>query len=96
MTIDFDTKGKIFTTIISKESIPAIIQTIAHRIEGEVHVRQGGRFKDELEIDEPFLAVTNATVMGADQQVLYRTHFIAIRREHVVWALPLHEIHQEG
>ena len=50
MTIEYDTKGKIFTNIISKETTPAAIQTTTHRIEGEVHIRQSARFKDELDI----------------------------------------------
>ena len=62
MSLEFDAKGKYFTDIISKSAVAAIIQTSMHRIEGLVHVRLGGRLKDELDLQEAFLAVTNARV----------------------------------
>jgi hypothetical protein len=95
MTIDYDPKGKIFTNIIVKESIRAAIQTTTHYIVGDVHIRQGGRFKDELDGNEPFLAVTNATVKGNDGTLLFKTGFIAVQRNQVVWSTPLDEMDQE-
>lgn len=85
MTINYDEKGKIFTDVVTKEAVPARIQTTSHLIEGEVHIRPGCRLKDELNTDESFLAVTNATIFNADQEVLFRTSFIAVRRDQVVW-----------
>ena len=75
MTLEFNEKGKYFTDIISKVAIPAIIQTVTHRIEGSVHIRLDGRVKDELDRNEPFLAVTetaaddNPTVTDRWQQL---------------------------
>jgi hypothetical protein len=90
--IDYDTKGKFFTNIVKKEAISAKIQTTNHCIEGNVHVRRENRFKDELDSDELFLAVTDAIVYGADGQGLFGTSFMAIRRSKVVWITPHQEI----
>jgi len=88
MSLEFNEKGKYFTDIISKVAVPAIIQTMTHRIEGSVHVRLDGRVKDELDRTEPFLAVTNAKVFNADGSVLYETDFMTISRLQIVWVIP--------
>ncbi len=96
MTIEFDEKGKYFTDIIQKMAVPAIIQTILHRIEGSIHVRPDQRIKDELDLHEPFLAVTGATVYAADDSVLYEADFISVRRDHIVWVIPRDEQDLDG
>jgi hypothetical protein len=88
MTVEFDEKGKIFTEIVSKVAIPAIVQTTQHLIRGNVHVRRDERLKDELDRDEFFLAVTDASVIGTDGQTLYQTRFLAVRRAQIVWVMP--------
>jgi hypothetical protein len=95
MTIEYNEKGKYFTNIITKETVPAKIQTQAHLVEGEIHVRAGQRLKDEMDLAEPFLAVTNATLYTSDGQVLLRTRFIAIKREQIVWVTPSDDILKE-
>ena len=74
MSIEFNDKGKYFTDIISKLAVPAVIQTVTHRIEGSIHVRVNERIKSELDRDEPFLAVTDAKVFASDGSVLLRPH----------------------
>lgn len=88
MSLEFNEKGKYFTDIISKVAVPAIIQTVTHRIEGSVHVRLDGRVKDELDRTEPFLAVTNARVFAADGSVLHKADFMTIARMQIVWVIP--------
>jgi len=85
MTINYDEKGKYFTDIISKVAVEARIQTTNHFIEGKIHIRNDFRLKDELDRDEPFLAVTNASIFNTDHELLFRTQFIAVRREQVTW-----------
>ena len=85
MAMNFDEKGKFFTEIVSKEAVFARIQTTTHFIEGEIHVRPGSRIKDELDIQEPFLAVTNANVYRPNGELAFKTKFIAVRRELIVW-----------
>ena len=88
MSLEFNEKGKYFTDIISKEAVPAVIQTVMHRIEGSVHIRLNERVKDELDRNEPFLAVTNAKIFGLDGSVLYETDFITVSRSQIVWVIP--------
>ena len=88
MTIEFDEKGKFFTDVVHKIPVPATIQTSSQLVRGNVHVRQGERMKDELDRNEPFLAVTSATILGADGQVLFKVPFLAVNRSQIVWVLP--------
>ena len=88
MTFEYDEKGKIFTDIVSKVSIPATIQTTTHLIRGQLHVRRDQRIKDELDIAENFLAVTDVTVLPPDGQTLFQAPFLAVRRSHIVWVIP--------
>jgi len=88
MTFEYDEKGKIFTDIISKITIPATIQTTTHLIRGHVHVRRDQRIKDALDVDENFLAVTDVSVLGLDGQTLFQAPFLAVRRSHIIWVLP--------
>jgi len=94
MTTNYDEKGKVFTDVVAKEVMPARIQTSSNLIEGEVHVRSDCRLKDELNCDEPFLAVTNASVFDAHQEMLFHTRFIAIRRDQVVWVTTVKDIQE--
>jgi hypothetical protein len=88
MTFEYDEKGKIFTDIVSKISIPATIQTTTHLMHGHVHVRRDQRIKDELDVNESFLAVTDVSVLGADGQTLFQTPFLAVQRSHIIWVMP--------
>jgi hypothetical protein len=96
MTIEYDEKGKIFTDIVSKVAIPAVVQTTQHLIRGNVHVRQDERLKDELDRDELFLAMTEANIIGADGQVIHETRFLAVRRAQIVWVMPARETQETG
>lgn len=88
MTIEYDDKGKIFTDIVTKVAIQAILQTTTHLIRGQVHVRRDQRIKDELDLNENFLAVTDVSVLGPDGQALFQAPFLAVRRSHIVWVIP--------
>jgi hypothetical protein len=96
MTIEFDDKGKIFTDVVSKVEIPAVVQTTEHLIRGNLHVRRDERLKDELDRDKPFLAVTDASIIGADGQTLHQSRFLAVRRTQIVWVMPAHETEDFG
>jgi hypothetical protein len=96
MTIEYDEKGKVFTEVVSKVEIPAIVQTTEQLIRGNVHVRRDERLKDELDRDELFLAITDASVIGADGQALYQARFLAVRRAQIVWVMPANESQDYG
>jgi hypothetical protein len=91
MVVRYDGKGKFYTDVISKEKVPATIQTLKHRVHGNVHIRPDNRLKDELNQSPRFLAVTEAEVYSDNDEVIYRTHFMTINLEHIVWLLPDHE-----
>ena len=88
MTIEYDEKGKFYTDVVAKLPVSCLIQTTTHLMRGFVHVRQGERFKNELERDEIFLAVTNVNILGANDEVLYTSPFMAIKRSQIVWVMP--------
>ena len=89
MTIEFDEKGKIYTNVVTKIPVPSVIQTTSHMIRGQVHVLHDQRLKDELDQDEPFLAVTDANILDVDGQILFHTPFLAVRRSHIIWIMPV-------
>lgn len=96
MTVEFDEKGKFFTEVVSKVAIPAVVQTTQHLIRGNVHVRHDERLKDELDRDELFLAITEASIHAVDGQVLHRSRFLAVRRAQIVWVMPAQETEALG
>ena len=85
---DFEEKGKIFTNVVPKTPVPAIIQTATHRISGEVYMKPDERLKDELNRSEQFLAVTNARIYNDLGEVLYTSKFLTLNKDHVVWLIP--------
>ena len=74
--------------VVPKIPVHAVIQTTGQVVRGMVHVREGERLKDELDRDEPFLAVTDASVSGPDGQALFQAAFIAVRRSQIIWVFP--------
>ncbi len=94
MTIEYDEKGKFYTDVVAKLPVSCMIQTATHLMRGFVHVRQGERFKNELERDEVFLAVTNVSIMGADGEVIYTSPFMAVKRSQIVWVMPAADDHE--
>jgi len=88
MTIEYDEKGKRFTDIVTKQPIDATIQTVTHLLRGRIHVRRDQRIKDELDVDEKFLAVTDVNVLTSDGQTLFEAPFLAVNRAHIIWVLP--------
>lgn len=88
MTIEYDDKGKIFTEIVSKISVNATLQTTTHMLKGRIHIHRDQRVKDELDLNEKFLALTDVTVLGADGQTLFHAPFLAVHRAHIIWVLP--------
>jgi hypothetical protein len=91
MEIQYDEKGKIFTDMVPKIPLQAVIQTTAQLVRGKVHVREGERLKDELDRDELFLAVTDASILTADGREQFQAPFLAVQRSQIVWVFPEEE-----
>ena len=96
MTIEYDEKGKFFTDVVSKVTIPSVVQTTQHLVRGNVHVHRDERLKDELDRDELFLAMTDVSVFGADGQVIHKSRFLAVRRAQIVWVMPARDAQETG
>lgn len=96
MTIEFDEKGKFFTNIIEKDRVQVMIQTSTHRIVGTVHVAKEHRLKDELDLTDRFIAVTDAVVYLPDGEPLYQTDFLAVQRSEIVWVMPMNKTTEPG
>lgn len=89
MTFEFeDEKGKLFTEVVTKIPIPVTVQTVTHQLVGRIHIRPDQRIKDELDSAEPFLAVTDASILDADGKTVRRADFLAVRRDQIVWVVP--------
>jgi hypothetical protein len=91
MSIEYDEKGKFYTDVVTKVAVPSIIQTTDHLIRGLVHVRQGERLKDELESQGHFMAVTGAVIYDRAGQVVFKSQFLAVQRQHIIWIMPADE-----
>lgn len=96
MTIEYDEKGKYYTNIVHKVPVSSIVQTTTNLIRGVIHVRQDERLKDELENEDDFLAVTDVSVLDGADNILYTAPFLAIRKNQIVWIMPLEEEKKEA
>ena len=96
MTFEYDNKGKFFTDVISKIPISALVQTTTHLIKGNIHIRKDERVKDELGRTENFLALTEASILDKNGNVLYENSFIAIHLGQIVWVIPQEDEQKNG
>jgi hypothetical protein len=94
MSIRYDDKGKYFSDIVSKDAFPVLVQTLTHRIRGNFHVHPGKRFKDEINTAEKFNAITDARVFDHSGKELYRTKFLALNQDQIIWIIPEDELIQ--
>jgi|WetSurMetagenome_2_1015567.scaffolds.fasta_scaffold355222_2 hypothetical protein len=92
----FEDKGKIFTEVIQKKPIEVMIKITGQIVRGMIYIRPKERLKDEMDNLDLFLPVTNATVMDDTQKVLFKTHFMVIHREQVIWLMPIDEMNRLG
>ena len=93
----FEEKRKIFTNVIRKEPVEVILQTTAGTIiHGILHVQLDQRLKDELDKEEPFVAITNATIFTVQKEPLYKAEFLAVNRSQIIWLIPKNEREEPG
>ncbi len=91
MFTQFDEKGKIFTKVVKKLKVHAIIQTNLQRIEGYVYIGLEDRLIDELEKHESFLPVTDAVIFNNTGKKVQEASFLAVQISQIVWIIPLDE-----
>ena len=88
MSVRYDDKGKYFTDVITKDRVPSIVQTLVSRIQGNLYVRISDRVTDELNRDEKFLAITDATIYDLQGQKIYDAEFMLVNSDQVIWIVP--------
>ncbi len=91
MTIEFDEKGKFYTDVVLKNPVLTTIQTETHIIQGLVHVRQDERIKDALNRKTQFIALTDAELYNDQGELLYKSNFLAVNKDHIIWVIPNRE-----
>ena len=78
-------------TAMEHRSERVIIETLRHRIVGDVTLPAGGyrsRLSDFLNSEgRQFVAITDCTVQTLGEDQTYRRNFIAVGREHIVLAM---------
>jgi hypothetical protein len=92
MVTHYDEKGKIFTQVVSKHPVQVLIQTVLNAIRGTIHVRTDARVKDELNGTDGFIAVTDAVVYNILNEEVYRSGFMVINTNHIIWVIPEEEM----
>ncbi|MEN6300387.1 MAG: hypothetical protein ABFD51_10865 [Anaerolineaceae bacterium] len=92
MATHYDEKGKYFTDIITKNTLFTYIQTQDYQIQGWVYIRTDQRLKDELNGTEQFFAVTDAQVFDTSGNLAYKTKFMLVNRNQVIWIIPKDEL----
>jgi len=89
---DLDNKGKVFTNIITKKAIKVVIQTLTHRLEGEMHIKPDHRLLDELNNPEDFIALTNVSILNLRQEPICKSSFLSLNKKQIIWIAPEEEI----
>jgi hypothetical protein len=95
MAAQIESQETFSSQYIAKKPTSATIQTTNHRLHGDIHVGLGKRLKDELDGGLQFLPVTNVMIYDESGNVLYRTHFLLINRDQLVWILPDEDLIQD-
>jgi hypothetical protein len=96
MTVRFDEKGKFFTDVVKKEAIQVIIQTPVNIIRGKIFILPGHRLTDEINQMENFCALTEATIYNLAGNELYRSEYMALNRDRIIWILPENKLIQSS
>ena len=81
---------------VMKDAVPCMIMTTKGIIEGNIHKRAAFRFKDELNQEEHFIAITDATIFSSSSNDAITKRFLAIRAEQIVWVAPSDEAIEEN
>ncbi len=94
MVTDYDEKGKIFTQVVTKRPVQVVLQTSTNIIRGCLHIRPDSRLKDEISLADRFLAVTDVTIYNLAKEELYRSKFLVLNVNHIIWVIPEEEMIQ--
>jgi hypothetical protein len=82
--------------VIKKRPIPVVIQTRTQLIRGKFHVRGVMRVIDEMTFEDKFVAITDAEIINPNGRTLFKTNFVALNRQEIVWMVPEEDITSKG
>jgi UDP-N-acetyl-D-mannosaminuronate dehydrogenase len=71
-----------------KDKSDVIIFTKKHRIYGQIALVQGARLTDYIVDAKPFIAVTEAEIRDHAGDLIFKTQFLDINRDHIEFILP--------
>lgn len=84
-----DQKGKFFTEHVTKRSVPVVACIGELIVRGTIHLTTDNRLKDELNAEEPFIAITQAQVSERrGKRPLYKTEALIVNKAHINWIFP--------
>jgi hypothetical protein len=82
--------------LIKKRPVPVVIQTRKQLIRGKFHVRGVMRVMDEITFEDKFVAITDAQIINPNGKLLFKTSFVALNRQEIVWMAPEEDIISKG
>lgn len=89
-----DEKGKLFTPKVRTAPVEVDISHVQGLVHGFVHVKPHRRVRDELNnLEEEFLAVTNATMRTHVDSIPREVGFVAVNKRHIISLVPINEPH---
>jgi hypothetical protein len=75
---------------VAKDKVSVVVMTPQYRIEGDLHVVQGGRLIDEINKERDFIPLTNVTVYDlVGGNPIDTVEFIAIHKNTIVFVAPI-------
>ena len=87
-----DEKGKYYTSRLNKKTVQVVIATAAHIVRGTMHIMPDSRFRDDLNNNEHFIAVTDADIFDpSGSTLLYHNDLLILNKDQIVWLLPQEE-----
>lgn len=92
--VHVDSKGKIFTNVVTKRPVRALLRMPTQTLVGSIYLRPDNRLLDELNDSEAqFLAVTDVYVYDETvTTLLYTTRFLAVNKDHILAIVPFEDL----
>ena len=70
------------------EKTKVVILTTNHRIRGYISLYSNARLTDYIVEAKPFIAVTDAEVMGINSKLVFTASFLNVQKDHIELIVP--------
>jgi hypothetical protein len=74
------------------EKTKVVILTVNHRIKGYISLYSNARLTDYIVEAKPFIAVTDAEVMGINSKLVFTASFLNVQKDHIEIIVPANMI----